>query len=102
MHFMDGRYHEIVPNERIVFTYDMYVDDVQLSVSLQTIEFRPVRFGTQLVFTEQGVYFDGHEDPALRQEGTNGLLDTRRRAGAREREDVTAGDRLQLPSLRTT
>jgi hypothetical protein len=24
---------------------------------------------------QQGVYFDGHEDPARREEGTNGLLD---------------------------
>jgi uncharacterized protein YndB with AHSA1/START domain len=74
-HFMDGRYHEIVPNARIVFTYDMWVGDVQLSTSLQTIEFRGKGSGTQLVFTEQGVYYDGHEDPAQRQEGMNGLLD---------------------------
>jgi len=74
-HMMDGRYHEIVPDERIVFTYDMFVDDVQLSVSLTTIEMKSQGSGTQLVFTEQGVYFDGHEDPALREEGTNGLLD---------------------------
>src|SRR5262249_32468601 len=74
-HFMDGRYHEIVPNERIVFVYDMWVGGNQLSTSLQTIEFRAKGDGTQLLFTEQGVYFDGHDTPAARQEGTNLLLD---------------------------
>jgi len=65
-HRFDARYHEIVPNERIVFAYDMYVGDTQLSVSLSTVELAPEGDRTRLVFTEQGAFFDGHEDPALR------------------------------------
>ena len=74
-HRFDARYHEIVPNERIVFAYDMYVGDAQLSVSLSTVELAPEGDRTRLVFTEQGAFFDGHEDPALREEGFRELLE---------------------------
>src|SRR5258708_933006 len=49
----NARYHEIVPNERIVYVYDMGMDDIQTSVSLATIEFKGHKEGTQLVITEQ-------------------------------------------------
>ena len=71
----DAVYHEIVEDQRIVFTYDMRVDGVHLSVSVTSIELTPTAGGTLLTFTEQGVYFDGHEDPALRRQGTADLLD---------------------------
>jgi len=73
--FFDCRYHEIIENERIVFTYDMYVNDVQLSVSLTTIELHADGDGTRLTYTEHGAYFDGQEDPSLRREGTEGLFE---------------------------
>jgi uncharacterized protein YndB with AHSA1/START domain len=39
--------------QRIVYTYDMRVDQTRLSVSLVTVEFKPQGDGTRLVFTEQ-------------------------------------------------
>jgi uncharacterized protein YndB with AHSA1/START domain len=36
-----ARYHEIVPNERLVFIYDMHANGVFMSVSLATIELTP-------------------------------------------------------------
>ena len=75
MHVMDGRFQDIVPDQRIVFTYDMTLDDVRISVSLLTIELTPAGSGTKLTFTEQGVYLDGFEDKGGREEGSRALLD---------------------------
>ncbi len=75
-HFFDSRYQEIVPNERIIFAYNMYVDDRLLSVSLTTIEFKPAGKGTRLTFTEQGAYLDAQDAPAGRRQGTEDLLDS--------------------------
>ncbi len=74
-HVMQGTYQDIVPNQRIVFTYDMHLDDKRISVSLQTLEFKPEGKGTRLVLTEQGAYLDGFDKPQLREEGTKALLD---------------------------
>lgn len=68
-------YYDIVENERIVYTYEMSFAGVKLSVSLATMELAPEADGTLLTLTEHGVYLDGHEDPALREEGTRGLFD---------------------------
>jgi uncharacterized protein YndB with AHSA1/START domain len=71
----DALYLDIVENSRIVLSYNMYIDGVKLSSSLQTTEFEQTPTGTRVVLTETGAYFDGHEDPALREQGTNGLID---------------------------
>jgi uncharacterized protein YndB with AHSA1/START domain len=71
------RYHEIVPDERIVFTYDLSFGGPLVSVSIATVEFHPADggSGTQLTYTEHGAFFDGLDDPALRENGTGGMLD---------------------------
>jgi uncharacterized protein YndB with AHSA1/START domain len=68
-------YQDIVPDERLVYTYDMSLDGNRISVSLSTIEFRPEGKGTRLKLTEQGVYLDGYDDAGRREEGTRGLLE---------------------------
>ena len=35
----DALYYDIVPDQRIVYSYEMYADDVRISVSVTTIEF---------------------------------------------------------------
>lgn len=70
-----ARYHVIVPNERIIYVYDMYVDDRLLSVSVATIDISPAGRGTRLVITEQGVFFGNDEDARSREEGTKHLLE---------------------------
>ncbi|AMM31744.1 polyketide cyclase [Sinomonas atrocyanea] len=70
-----AHYYDIVPNERIVYTYEMHHRGVKLSVSLATFELEPEGEGTLLTLTEHGVYLDGHEDPALREQGTRMLFD---------------------------
>ena len=60
VHSYDALYQDIVPNERIVLTYEMHLDKTRISVSLGTTEFKPAGQGTRLVYTEQAVYLDGH------------------------------------------
>jgi uncharacterized protein YndB with AHSA1/START domain len=67
---MRAIYHEIVQRQRIVYSYEMLRDDVRLSVSLVTLEFRGEGAGTRLIFTEQAVFLDGHDDPKAREQGT--------------------------------
>ena len=57
-----------------VYTYELYADDRRLSVSVTTVEFRADGDGTHLVFTEQGVFLDGLDTSAQREEGTLGIL----------------------------
>jgi uncharacterized protein YndB with AHSA1/START domain len=71
----EARYHDIVEDERIVYAYDMYMDDTRISVSLGTVELSPDGDGTRLVYTEKGAYLDGHDTPEQRQEGTEQLFD---------------------------
>lgn len=71
----DGRYQDIVSDERIVYAYEMQLDDRRISVSLATVEFKPASGGTNLVFTEQGAFLDGLDSPEQREEGTGSLLD---------------------------
>ena len=73
---MESRYYDIVPNERIVFAYDMQFNDDRISVSLTTIALIPAGTGTRLVFTEHDTFLDGHEVPGPREEGSKGLLES--------------------------
>ncbi len=74
VHVFEARYHEIVPDERIVFAYDLSLDERLISVSLVTVELRPEGAGTRMVFTEQGAFLDGSDDGRERERGTRELL----------------------------
>ena len=69
-------YHDIVPNERIVYTYEMSLDDKRISVSVASFELHAVGAGTRLVMTEHGMYLDGYDDAGKREEGSGDLLGT--------------------------
>ena len=74
----DARYYDIVPDQRIIYAYEMYAADARISVSVATIEFTKDADGTALTWTEQGAYLDGIDGPqapSLRQEGTTEMLD---------------------------
>ena len=71
----EAHYFDILPNERIVYAYDMYLGDRHISVSLATVEFKPAGTGTRLVVTEQGAFLDGYDDAGSREEGTGWLMD---------------------------
>lgn len=68
-------YTDIVELQRIVYVYDMWLDDAHISTSLTTITLEPAAEGTRLTFVEQGVHLDGHDTAEGREEGTAELLD---------------------------
>lgn len=74
-HSFRSRFHDIVEDQRIVFAYDLLLDQRLVSVSLTTIELRTEGAGTHLIFTEHGAFLDDLEDPAEREHGTGLLLD---------------------------
>jgi uncharacterized protein YndB with AHSA1/START domain len=85
----EARYQDIVPDERIVYAYEMHSGDKRISVSLGTVELKPEGEGTLLTYTEQGAYLDGLDTPQQREQGTGGLLDALGKELARE----AVGDR---------
>lgn len=79
----DAHYYDIVPDERIVYVYEMRQNDVRISVSLATVEFKGQRGETRLVITEQGVFIDDFDDARGREQGTRVLIDQLARALSR-------------------
>jgi uncharacterized protein YndB with AHSA1/START domain len=74
----DACFYDIVPDQRIIYSYEMCADGARISVSVATIEFAATAEGTALTWTEQGAYldgFDGAEAPQFRREGTSEMLD---------------------------
>jgi uncharacterized protein YndB with AHSA1/START domain len=71
----DALYEDIVKDERIVYTYNMHRGAKRMSVSVSTVELVPAAAGTQLRYTEQGVFLDGTDTPDAREHGTRELLD---------------------------
>jgi uncharacterized protein YndB with AHSA1/START domain len=71
----DAVYFDVTPNERLVYAYEMHLDDRRISVSLATLEMNAVDAGTRLTLTEQGAFLNGYEDGGSRERGTNMLLD---------------------------
>ena len=71
----DATYHDVVPDQRLVYAYEMHQDDRKISVSLATVELKPAGTGTRIVITEQGAFLDGYDDAGSREKGTGFLLD---------------------------
>ncbi len=72
----ESEFRDIIPEQRIVYTYEMHADDARISVSVATVLFSGHDATTQLVLTEQGVFLDGLDTAAQREEGTRSLLDS--------------------------
>ncbi|MGO8959128.1 MAG: SRPBCC family protein [Streptosporangiaceae bacterium] len=71
----DAVYYDIVPDQRIVYCYEMYAGDERMSVSIATVDIVPGGNGSKLTYTEQGAFLDGIDKPEAREEGTAWLLD---------------------------
>jgi uncharacterized protein YndB with AHSA1/START domain len=71
----DALYEDIVPDARIIYTYQMTIDGRRISVSVATIELKPAGAGTELSLTEMGAFLDGLDNAAQREAGTRDLLD---------------------------
>lgn len=68
-------YLDIVPEKRIVFGYTMSLNDNRFSASLATIELVVTDTGTDLIFTDQGAYFENSDGAEMRKGGWSKLLD---------------------------
>ena len=75
VHRYDAVYQDIVPDQRIIYCYDMHIGEALISVSLATVEFEAEGKGTRMVFTEQVVFLDGYDDAGSRERGTHKLLE---------------------------
>jgi uncharacterized protein YndB with AHSA1/START domain len=71
----DATYYDIVPDERIVYAYEMHSGGGRISVSVATFEIEPTGEGARLKLTEQGAFLDGADTPGTREGGTVSLLD---------------------------
>lgn len=81
-HFDDGTetvytatFHLIEPNRRLIYSFGMQVAGAPFSVSLAGVEFRDDAGGTELTYTEQGLFLADGYDAGSRTQGTRGLLD---------------------------
>lgn len=84
----EATYTDIVEHNRIVTTYDMWLDGSHMSTSVASFEFVPIDDGTRFTHTEHGVFFDRFwADAPNREAGSRGLLDL-------------LGDHLAPPSTR--
>ena len=68
-------YQDIQPNSRIVLAYTMTIAGKRISASLATFEFLATEKGTDLIFTDQGAYFENSDGPQLREQGWRHLLE---------------------------
>jgi uncharacterized protein YndB with AHSA1/START domain len=71
----DAIYHDVIPNERLVYSYVMHLDDKKISVSLATMQLKAEGGKTTLKVSEQGAFLDGYDDAGSREHGTGYLLD---------------------------
>src|ERR1700692_742712 len=71
-----SEFRDIIPEQRIVYTYEMFADEARISVSVATVLFSGHDAMSQLVLTEQGGFLDGHDTVAQREAGTRSLLDS--------------------------
>ena len=71
----DATYHDVIPSERLVYSYEMHLDDKKISVSLATTQLKGEGAKTTLTVTEQGAFLDGYDDAGSREHGTGQLLD---------------------------
>lgn len=71
----DATYHDVIAEERLVYSYVMHLDAKKISVSLATMQVKAEGSRTTLMVTEQGAFLDGYDDAGSREHGTGFLLD---------------------------
>ena len=86
---LETRYWDIVPNERIVATYDVVIRGRRLSVSLWSVQLYATAEGTKLVTVEDGAFLDDLDAADQRRKGVT--YDYENLATYLERTPATAG-----------
>ncbi len=75
LHAYQARILDVIADRRLIFSYDLYLDTRRISISLNTVGFKPAGTGTRLIFTEQVIFLDGYVDAGSRRHGTEIGLD---------------------------
>jgi uncharacterized protein YndB with AHSA1/START domain len=63
-------YFDVIPETRLVYAYEMFLNGAKISVSLATVELTAQDGGTIVRITEQGAFLDGYEDAGSPEAGT--------------------------------
>lgn len=71
----EARYYDVVPDRRLLFTFDMVVAGRHYSLSLASVEIEPHGDGSRLVFTEHAAFLTGSDETESRRHGTAGLIE---------------------------
>ena len=71
----DVTYQDIIPDSRILYSYDMHMDGRRISVSLAAVELKKTASGTHLKMTEYGLFLDGLDNMEQRRAGTIPMID---------------------------
>ena len=71
----DAVYYDVVPNERLVYAYEMHLDERKISVSLATIELKPGGPGPASPSPNRARSSTATSDGGSRERGTGFLLD---------------------------
>jgi uncharacterized protein YndB with AHSA1/START domain len=74
-HTYNALYWDIVPDSRLVYTYEMLLGERRTSVSLCTVTLSADGDGTLLVLSEHGAFLDDLDGAQAREHGWGGLLD---------------------------
>ncbi|MBG1233696.1 SRPBCC domain-containing protein [Aestuariivirga litoralis] len=71
-------FHAVQPGERLVYNYDLFIDEKLYSTSLGDVVLKAVGLGTAMIFTEMTTYYgdaDVPEQDASRIRGTEHHFD---------------------------
>ncbi len=71
----EGRFEDIVENERVVVSTSMQFGGRRISTSLLTFELDDSDGGCALRFTHQAVFYEGADGPEMRRGGWEAMLD---------------------------
>ena len=71
----EGRYQDIIPDQRLLTSHTMDIGGRRVSVALVTIELVPTENGTDLICTHQGAFFEGSGGPQMREMGWRSLFE---------------------------
>ncbi len=72
---LEGTFHDIVDDSRIVGTYEIVLNERRISVSLYSVQLFSTTLGTRLTTSEDGAFLDEADDPAQRRLGVESDLD---------------------------
>jgi uncharacterized protein YndB with AHSA1/START domain len=72
----EATYLDIVPGRRVIVGQTMTLGERRLSLALITYEILATDEGSDLIFTHQGVFFEGADGPRMREDGWRILLES--------------------------